>query len=60
MSLTLSIIYTWHSKIAKGNYMNRTVFHCTVAIIFLAACSAWAQGQAGPSAEDAEPKGPTN
>ncbi|HEY4678434.1 MAG TPA: hypothetical protein VIJ01_14810, partial [Candidatus Angelobacter sp.] len=32
--------------------MNRTVFHCTVAIIFLAACSARAQRAAGPSPED--------
>ena len=32
--------------------MNRTVFHCTVAILFLAACSACAQRPAGPSPED--------
>lgn len=32
--------------------MSRTVFHCTVAIIFLAACSAGAQRPAGPSPED--------
>lgn len=32
--------------------MNRTVFHCTVAIFFLAASSASAQRAAGPSPED--------
>jgi photosynthetic reaction center cytochrome c subunit len=32
--------------------MNRTVFHCTVAIVFLAASSARAQRPAGPSPED--------
>ena len=32
--------------------MNRTVFHCTAAILFLAACSACAQSAAGPSPED--------
>lgn len=37
--------------------MNRTAFNFTIAIIFFAACSASARGQAGPSAEDAEPKG---
>jgi len=32
--------------------MNRTVFHCTMAILLLAACSASAQNAAGPSRED--------
>ena len=32
--------------------MNKTVFHCTVAILFLAACSAGAQSAAGPSRQD--------
>src|ERR1051326_5138797 len=31
--------------------MNKTVFHCTAAILFLAACSG-AQTAAGPSRED--------
>ena len=34
--------------------MNRTIFHCAVAILFLAACSARAQRPAGPSPEDSE------
>ena len=32
--------------------MNRTLFHCTMAILLLAACSASAQNAAGPSRED--------
>jgi photosynthetic reaction center cytochrome c subunit len=32
--------------------MNRTAFNFTIAIIFFAACSAWAQRPAGPSPED--------
>ena len=32
--------------------MNRTLFHCTVVILFLAACSASAQNPAAPSRED--------
>jgi photosynthetic reaction center cytochrome c subunit len=39
-------------KSPKETILNRTAFHFTIAIIFFAACSAWAQGQTGPSPED--------
>jgi hypothetical protein len=43
----MSLTHLAFKKSTKGNYMNRTVFHFTIAIIFFAACSASAQGQAG-------------